>query len=130
MQLQTLHTSEKGPVILWGMYEFRERELLNTYETIKRLSGDCDYTLIAFEVTDWNCEFSPWKSKEVDASFGGEAPHTLEVLQNEYLPQIREQYGKERSIDLMCSSQAVLFALWAKCDPVYSGITGSGGDFL
>ena len=50
MQLHTLHTSEKGPVILWGMYEFRERELLNTYETIKRLTGDCDYTLIAFEL--------------------------------------------------------------------------------
>lgn len=49
MQLHTLHTSEKGPVILWGMYEFRERELLNTYETIKRLTGDCDYTLLAFE---------------------------------------------------------------------------------
>lgn len=91
MQLHTLHTSEKGPVILWGMYEFRERELLNTYETIKRLTGDCDYTLIAFEVTDWNCEFSPWKSKEVDASFGGEASHTLAVLRNEYLPQIKEQ---------------------------------------
>ena len=100
MQLHTLHTSEKGPVILWGMYEFRERELLNTYETIKRLTGDCDYTLIAFEVTDWNCEFSPWKSKEVGASFGGEASHTLAVLRNEYLPQIKEQYGKERSIYL------------------------------
>ena len=83
MQLHTLHTSEKGPVILWGMYEFRERELLNTYETIEHLIGDCDYTLLAFEVMDWNREFSPWKSKEVDASFGGEAPHTLEVLQNE-----------------------------------------------
>ena len=80
MQLHTLHTSEKGPVILWGMYEFRERELLNTYETIESLTGDCDYTLLAFEVMDWNREFSPWKSKEVDASFRGEAPHTLAVL--------------------------------------------------
>lgn len=56
MQLHTLHTSEKGPVILWGMYEFRERELLNTYETIESLTGDCDYTLLAFEVMDWNRE--------------------------------------------------------------------------
>lgn len=76
MQLHTLHTSEKGPVILWGMYEFRERELLNTYETIKRLTGDCDYTLIAFEVTDWNCEFSPWKSKEVGAPLEEKHPYS------------------------------------------------------
>ena len=48
MQLHTLHTSEKGPVMRWGMYEFRERELLNTHETIKHLIGDCDYTLLAF----------------------------------------------------------------------------------
>ena len=48
MQLHTLHTSEKGPVILWGMYEFRERELLNTCETIERLTGDGDRnTLLA-----------------------------------------------------------------------------------
>lgn len=116
MQLHTLHTSEKGPVILWGMYEFRERELLNTYETIKRLTGDCDYTLLAFEVTDWNREFSPWKSKEVDASFEGEASHTLAVLRNEYLPQIREQYGQEREIYLLGYSLAGLFALWAMCE--------------
>ena len=89
MKLHTLLTSEKGPVILWGMYEFRQRELLNTYETIEHLIGDCDYTLLAFEVMDWNREFSPWKSKEVDASFEGEASHTLAVLRNEYLPQIR-----------------------------------------
>lgn len=128
MQLHTLHTSEKGPVILWGMYEFRQRELLNTYETIEHLTGDCDYTLLAFEVTDWNREFSPWKSKEVDASFGGEAPHTLEVLQNEYLPQIREQYGKERSIYLMGYSLAGLFALWAMCGTdVFAGAGSCSG---
>lgn len=116
MRIHTLHTSEKGPVILWGMYEFRERELLNTYETIERLTGDCDYTLLAFEVTDWNREFSPWKSKEVEGSFEGEASHTLAVLRNEYLPQIREQYGRERSIYLLGYSLAGLFALWAMCE--------------
>ena len=65
---------------------------------------------------DWNREFSPWKSKEVDASFGGEAPHTLAVLRNEYLPQIREQYGQERGIYLLGYSLAGLFALWAMCE--------------
>ena len=128
MQLHTLRTGKKGPVILWGMYEFRERELLNTYETIERLTGDCDYTLIAFEVTDWNREFSPWKSKEVDASFLGEAPYTLAVLRNEYLPQIREQYGKERSIYLMGYSLAGLFALWTMCETdVFAGAGSCSG---
>lgn len=94
MQLHTLHTSEKGPVILWGMYEFRERELLNTYETIKRLTGDCDYTLIAFEVTDWNCEFSPWKSKEVGASFGGEASILLQFFETSICRRSKSNMGR------------------------------------
>ena len=83
MQLHTLHTSEKGPVILWGMYEFRERELLNTYETIEHLTGDCDYTLLAFEVTDWNREASSASPKGRPAKVAG---LVLSISQNKAVP--------------------------------------------
>ena len=69
MKIHTLLTSRTGPVILWGMYPHRDQELEKTVQAISNLAGIGRYTLIAFEVSDWNGSFSPWKTPLLEETF-------------------------------------------------------------
>lgn len=112
MHLYTLKESISGPVILWGMYPFQEGEKERTAQTISDWMGEISYTLIAFQVTDWNRDFSPWKTESLSESFSGGAKDTLRCLLEEQIPKIRQQYGQDRELYLMGYSLAGLFALW------------------
>lgn len=113
MKVYNLVENQTGPIILWGMYPHRKDELEKTKKSIIELVGEKFYMLIAFEVSDWNGEFSPWKSELLDNSFSGGAIKTLNYLTNELIPAIKNKYGTEREIYLMGYSLAGLFALWA-----------------
>lgn len=113
MKIHTLLTSSMGPVILWGMYPHRDQELEKTVQAISDLTGTGQYTLIAFEVSDWNGSFSPWKTPLLEETFSGGAEATWNNLKENVIPEIREQYGQERKLYLMGYSLAGLFALWA-----------------
>lgn len=113
MKIHTLLTSSTGPVILWGMYPHRNQELEKTVQAISDLAGIGRYTLIAFEVSDWNGSFSPWKTPLLEETFSGGAENTWNDLKEKVLPEIWEQYGRERKLYLMGYSLAGLFALWA-----------------
>ena len=112
MLTHTVAESTSGPVILWGMYPFREDEMEHMKKSLSECVGDVPYTLIAFQVKDWNREFSPWAAPELDATFSGEGEATLHFLQEELLPFVREKYGTQRKIYLMGYSLAGLFALY------------------
>ena len=113
MKVYNLVENQTGPIILWGMYSHRKDELEKTKKSIIELAAEKSYMLIAFEVSDWNGEFSPWKSELLDNSFSGGAIKTLNYLTNELIPAIKTKYGMEREIYLMGYSLAGLFALWA-----------------
>ena len=112
MLTYTVAESTSGPVILWGMYPFREDEMEHMKKSLSECVGDVPYTLIAFQVSDWNQEFSPWAAPELDATFTGEGEATLNFLQEELLPLVKEKYGTHREVYLMGYSLAGLFALW------------------
>ena len=112
MLTHTVAESTSGPVILWGMYPFREDEMEHMKKSLSECVGDVPYTLIAFQVSDWNREFSPWAAPELDATFTGEGEATLNFLQEELLPLVKEKYGTHREVYLMGYSLAGLFALW------------------
>lgn len=113
MKIHTLRTSSTGPVILWGMYPHRDQELEKTVQSISDLAGTGRYTLIAFEVSDWNGSFSLWKTPLLEETFSGGAEATWNDLKENVIPEIREQYGQERKLYLMGYSLAGLFVLWA-----------------
>ena len=117
-----------GPIIIWGMFPHRENELDNSIEAIRQFVGETAYTLVVFQVEDWNKEFSPWTSEQLDASFSGGADTTLEWLLNTCIPKVKETYGSNREIYLMGYSLAGLFALWAltKTD-VFAGAASCSG---
>ena len=112
MKMHTLLTSNTGPIILWGMYPHRDKELEKTVQAISDLAGIERYTLIAFEVSDWNGSFSPWKTSLLEESFSGGAEAAWKDLKDNVLPEIWKQYGQERKLYLMGYSLAGLFALW------------------
>ncbi len=130
MHLYTLKESISGPVILWGMYPFQEGEKERTAQTISDWMGEISYTLIAFQVTDWNRDFSPWKTENLSESFSGGAKDTLRCLLEEQIPKIRQQYGQERELYLMGYSLAGLFALWtAYQTDLFAGVASCSGSF-
>lgn len=80
-----------GPIIIWGMFPHRENELDNSIEAIRQFVGETAYTLVVFQVEDWNKEFSPWTSEQLDASFSGGADTTLEWLLNRCIPKVKDK---------------------------------------
>lgn len=51
--------SDSGPVILWGMTLHRKDELEHMKQTLAECGCEMPYTLIAFQVSDWNRNFHP-----------------------------------------------------------------------
>lgn len=128
MKTYTYDYGTEGPVILWGMFLHRENELENSVKTIRQYVGDKSYILMAFQVEDWNKEFSPWPSEQMEKSFAGGGSATLDWLLHICIPKIREKYGSDREIYLIGYSLAGLFALWTltKTD-VFAGIASCSG---
>ena len=145
MKTKVLLESEKGPVILWGTC-IRREEGLDAQEATGRESTDAaleevkaavwkllgqkvhEVTLIALFVTDWNRDFSLWKSDRLEPSFEGGAPDTLQELLREVVPGIRHCYGENRKLYLMGYSLAGAFALWSLCQTnVFDGAASVSG---
>ena len=55
----------------------------------------------AFQVKDWNGDFSPWKSPAAfgDDDFKGNGPKTLQWLMNDLIPRIKSRLrGRQRNL--------------------------------
>lgn len=104
-----------GPVILWGMFPFREGELEHTCEKILRQAGNHDFLLVAYQVEDWNRDFSPWEAPAAlpGETFAGNGNKTLEWLLNSCIPYVENKYQSKEPYLLAGYSLAGLFSLWA-----------------
>ena len=86
--------------------------------------------LVAFQVEDWNGDFSPWKAPAAfgNEDFQGKADKTLQWLTNNLIPTIKERYGLDREIYLIGYSLSGLFSLWAAYETdIFSGIASCSG---
>lgn len=104
-----------GPVILWGMYPFRDGELEHTFDEILQQTGKQDLLLVAYQVEDWNRDFSPWEAPAAvpGETFPGKASLTLEWLLDRCIPYVEANYQQEKQYLLAGYSLAGLFSLWA-----------------
>lgn len=109
------------PVILWGM-EFEkgnEIEELKTHlnEYLNNKLPEEAYLLVAYEVEDWNHDFSIWEYSEL--GFGGGGENTLEWIVQKCIPFIKdydhERYPFHKAYDFYIAgySLAGLFSLWS-----------------
>ena len=105
----------KGPIILWGMYPHQGNEITHMWNCLMDIVKEKDFALYAFQVEDWNRDFSPWKASAAfgNEDFQGKADKTLQWLINNLIPTIKERYGLDREIYLIGYSLSGLFSLWA-----------------
>lgn len=91
---------------------------------------DKDFLLCAFQVENWNDDFSPWKAPAAfgNEDFKGEAEKTLQWLTNELIPTIKQRYGTDREIYLIGYFLSGLFSLWAAYETnIFSGVASCSG---
>lgn len=86
-------------------------------ERITELAPDRPFLLVAFGISDWNKELSPWEAPAVfgKESFGSGAKDTLAYIKEALLPEIGKRSPAEgdKRYYLGGYSLAGLFALWA-----------------
>ena len=70
IQLHIVQNGSGGPVIFWGMYPHQEGEVEHFWEALMELAPEQNFLLVAFQVEDWNRDFSLWEALAV---FGTEA---------------------------------------------------------
>lgn len=130
-QLHILQNGTDGPVIFWGMYPHQANEVEHLWDSLMELIPKQNFLLVAFQVEDWNREFSPWKAPAAFGTegFSGQGAETLRWLTEECVPYIDQTFGtKEQEHWLVGYSLAGLFALWAAYESnVFSGIACCSG---
>lgn len=94
-----------------------DREVLD--EQVRDIAGasPSPFGFVAFPVTDWNEELSPWDSPAVFGpdDFGHGAAETLHFVEKELLPAVRIQFHLSDEVPVILGgySLAALFSLWS-----------------
>ena len=115
-------------LLLQPVYEHDAGLLDRQIEAMNSCPGP--WVLVAFQVSDWNRDLSPWPAPPVfgRTPFAGGAGETLSFLTDRLLPALRERrMATERTQILLGGySLAGLFALWAstKTD-LFSGVAAA-----
>lgn len=130
-QLHIIQNGKTGPIIFWGMYPHQKNEVEHLWTILMEVMPEQNFLLVAFQVEDWNRDFSPW---DAPAAFGAErfaggGKETLQWLTQECVPYIDQNFdGKEREHWLIGYSLSGLFALWAAYESnLFSGIACCSG---
>lgn len=127
-----INNGSSGPVILWGFYPHRgdaDSEIEHMVKCLKGAGIDGEYTIIAYQVDDWNRDFSPWTADigNEQMTFAGGGKDTLAWIEQFAIPYVRSNWGDVK-IFTMGYSLAGLFALWClyESDVFDGGICCSG----
>ena len=112
-----LYLTGKPVYILVQPVDDHDREVLD--EQVRAIAGasPSPFGFVAFPVTDWNEELSPWDSPAVfdPDDFGHGAAETLHFVENELLPAVRTQFHLFDEVPVILGgySLAALFSLWS-----------------
>ncbi|MBR4313842.1 MAG: esterase [Lachnospiraceae bacterium] len=110
-----LYDTENPTSILIQAIDEHDLEVLDSeILKIRELSKE-KFILLAFLVDNWNDDLSPWIAPTVfgNEKFGGKAHKTLEYVENDLLPYLKEKYGSDKKLYIGGYSLSALFALWA-----------------
>ena len=62
IKLHLAQNGTGGPVIFWGMYPHQQNEVEYLWESLLELVPEQNFLLVAFQVENWNRDFSPMGS--------------------------------------------------------------------
>ena len=114
----TIYRTEMPKFLLVQPIDEHDLEVLDTeVETIQTLTRT-PFTLVAFEIKDWQSELTPWAAPAVFGKipFGDKALETLAFVEDVLIPNLEQRrlYVKDSMRCLLGGySLAGLFALWA-----------------
>lgn len=120
MQILEYENTDSGILLLQPVDEHDLEVMDSEVAWIKRLT-DREFGLLAFEVSDWNRELSPWEAPAVFGKngFAGEAAKTLDEILGYCTDTSRSYYIGGYSL-------AGLFALWASYQSdVFAGVAAA-----
>lgn len=96
-----------GPTIIWVTHGDAQTSATNVAAKVRELAGNRAFTLVAFAVTDWNAQLSPWAASANNQEFAGEARETLNWIESTLIPCC------DTPLIIAGYSLAGLFSLWA-----------------
>ena len=65
IKLHLAQNGTGGPVIFWGMYPHQQNEVEHLWESLLELVPEQNFLLVAFQVEDWNRDFSQLSENEL-----------------------------------------------------------------
>jgi predicted alpha/beta superfamily hydrolase len=101
-----------GPIIYWGMFPGKEEQAEQLALKILESKPEAAFTLAAYEVANWNRDFSPWKNDSGKETFAGGGPVIASWLLEQVLPFVRKTSPNFNGEFLAGYSLAGLFSLW------------------
>ena len=123
-----LYEMANPTIILIQAIDEHDLEVLDSeVEKIRELSNE-EFILLAFLVDNWNDDLSPWDAPAVfgNENFGGKAHKTLEYVENDLLPYLKEKYGSDKKLYIGGYSLSALFALWASYNTdIFDGVVAA-----
>lgn len=112
-----LYSTGKPVYILVQPVDDHDREVLDEQVTAIADASPYPFVFVAFPVTDWNRELSPWDGPAVFGpdDFGHGAAETLHFVEQELLPAVRTQFHLSDAVPVILGgySLAALFSLWS-----------------
>lgn len=114
----TIYRSEMPKYLLVQPIDEHDLEVLDTEVEMIQTLTRTPFTLVAFEIKDWQSELTPWAAPAVFGKipFGNKAFETLAFVEEVLIPNLEQRrlYVKDSMRCLMGGySLAGLFALWA-----------------
>ena len=105
-------------------------EVLDEQVTAIAKAAPVPFVFVAFPVTDWNRELSPWDSPAVfgPSDFGHGAAETLHFVETVLLPAVCLRYHLPEGIPVILGgySLAAFFSLWCAWQtPIFSAIAAA-----
>ena len=111
------YISENTQYLLIQSVDEHDIEVLDNEVVEIQKNTDKQFSLIAFKIEDWNNELSPWEAPPAfgNKSFGLGAKDTLEFIESELIPTVKEKYSLDDDIKFILGgySLAGLFSLWS-----------------
>ena len=127
----TVYQSEQAECLLFQPVDEHDLEVLDNEVTMIHSLTDKSFTLVAFEIKDWQNELTPWPAPPVFGKipFGDGAVTTLSFVLEKLIPQLAQKgfYSKDTMRCLLGGySLAGFFALWAGYQTkVFDGIAAA-----
>lgn len=123
-----IYRADNSKYLLIQPFDDHDLEVLDNEVAVIKTMTDKPFSLVAFEVLDWQKELTPWPSPPVFGKipFGDGAKSTLSLVENELIPILQEAsiYDTNTIKCLLGGySLAGLFCLWACYQtPLFNGI--------